>query len=177
MYSGHQTHFGEFVLRSIGFVAKSCNACCRDANRQTTQRVTREIQAFVIMISDQHHTWDEKWRSCFSLSILAFNWWEQFVARFMFLQHGLGSRMAILSVISVVLCLALDLLSFSSFQSVNHRLFAFALQDGLALRPPMGWRSWNLYGTNVDQELIIKIMEGMVKKRGPQQVSLCDLGL
>ena len=29
-----------------------------------------------------------------------------------------------------------------------------ANENGLALSPPMGWRSWNLYGHNVDQELI-----------------------
>lgn len=51
-----------------------------------------------------------------------------------------------------------------------------ALQDGLALSPPMGWRSWNLYGTNVNQDLLLKIMKGMIKKRGKEQLSLCDLG-
>eukprot|EP00980_Cylindrotheca_fusiformis_P019396 scaffold6663_cov92-Cylindrotheca_fusiformis.AAC.4 len=36
-----------------------------------------------------------------------------------------------------------------------------SLQDGQALSPPMGWRSWNLYGTNVTQELLVRIMQGL----------------
>jgi hypothetical protein len=76
-------------------------------------------------------------------------------------------------ILTTIMCSLLLLLLLLLFPSV------VALQDGLALRPPMGWRSWNLYGIDVDQNLIIKIMEGMVQKRekrGKQQVSLCDLG-
>jgi alpha-galactosidase len=43
----------------------------------------------------------------------------------------------------------------------------------------MGWRSWNLYGADVNQDLIEGIMDGMVsKKREVDGVptSLCDLG-
>ena len=43
----------------------------------------------------------------------------------------------------------------------------------------MGWRSWNLYGANVNRGLIEGIMDGMVsKKRSVDGVptSLCDLG-
>ena len=45
----------------------------------------------------------------------------------------------------------------------------------------MGWRSWNLYGHDVDQKLIEGIMDGMVKKRplpdgSGTSKSLCDLG-
>merc|ERR1719440_1774936 len=56
---------------------------------------------------------------------------------------------------------------------------AFANDNGLAALPPMGWRSWNLYGKNVNQQLIEGIMDGMVsKKRSVDGVptSLCDLG-
>jgi alpha-galactosidase len=47
--------------------------------------------------------------------------------------------------------------------------------------PPLGWRSWNLYGGNVDQSKIESIMEGMVRKNPRYTVdgvptSLCDLG-
>ena len=45
--------------------------------------------------------------------------------------------------------------------------------------PPQGWRSWNLYGNNVNQSLITGIMDGMVKKQtfgGGKPTSLCDLG-
>merc|ERR1719413_72942 len=56
---------------------------------------------------------------------------------------------------------------------------AVANDNGLAKLPPMGWRSWNLYGANVNQKLIEGIMDGMVK--GSRLVdgvptSLCDLG-
>jgi alpha-galactosidase len=51
--------------------------------------------------------------------------------------------------------------------------------NGLAKLPPMGWRSWNLYGANVNQALIEGIMDGMVKKTRTvdgKATSLCDLG-
>jgi alpha-galactosidase len=54
-----------------------------------------------------------------------------------------------------------------------------ANDNGLAELPPMGWRSWNLYGDQVNQELIEGVMDGMVsKKRSVDGVptSLCDLG-
>lgn len=47
------------------------------------------------------------------------------------------------------------------------------------LTPPMGWRSWNLFGANVNQQLMESIMNGMVsRKRTVDGVptSLCDLG-
>jgi alpha-galactosidase len=54
-----------------------------------------------------------------------------------------------------------------------------ANNNGLALTPPMGWRSWNLYKDRVDQNLIQSVMKGMVsRKRTVDGVptSLCDLG-
>lgn len=54
-----------------------------------------------------------------------------------------------------------------------------ANDNGLAALPPMGWRSWNLYGADVTQDLIEGIMDGVVsKKRSVDGVptSLCDLG-
>jgi len=56
---------------------------------------------------------------------------------------------------------------------------ASAIDNGLGLKPPMGWRSWNLYGDKVDQALIETIMDGMVSKKRTvdgQPTSLCDLG-
>ena len=44
-------------------------------------------------------------------------------------------------------------------------------------RPPRGWRSWNLYGNNVNQSLITGIMDGMVTKHsygGAKDTSLCE---
>jgi alpha-galactosidase len=43
----------------------------------------------------------------------------------------------------------------------------------------MGWRSWNLFGANVDQGLIEGIMDGMVSRKRTVDglpTSLCDLG-
>lgn len=56
---------------------------------------------------------------------------------------------------------------------------AAAIDNGLGLTPPMGWRSWNLFGPNVGQSLITKVMDGMVSKRRSVDgapASLCDLG-
>ncbi|KAJ8612698.1 hypothetical protein CTAYLR_008949 [Chrysophaeum taylorii] len=53
------------------------------------------------------------------------------------------------------------------------------IDNGLGMRPPMGWRSWNLFGANVSQELMEKIMEGMVSKSrfvDGIPTSLADLG-
>lgn len=54
-----------------------------------------------------------------------------------------------------------------------------ALNDGLARTPPMGWRSWNLFGKNVTQDIMTAIIRGMAdRKRTVDGVptSLCDLG-
>lgn len=56
---------------------------------------------------------------------------------------------------------------------------AGAMDNGLARTPPMGWRSWNLYGANVNQQLIESIMDGMVSRKRSvdgRPTSLCDLG-
>ena len=37
-------------------------------------------------------------------------------------------------------------------------------ENGLARTPPLGWRSWNTFGADVNQSLIEGIMDGMVKK-------------
>lgn len=56
---------------------------------------------------------------------------------------------------------------------------ACAIDNGKGATPPMGWRSWNLYGGNVNQQLIEGIMDGMASKNrtvGGVPTSLCDLG-
>ena len=56
---------------------------------------------------------------------------------------------------------------------------ALAIDNGLGQKPPMGWRSWDLYGANVNQSLLQRSMDGMVaRKRKVDGVltSLCDLG-
>jgi len=67
----------------------------------------------------------------------------------------------------------------ASFQS--NRIFACANDDGLALTPPLGWRSWNLYEGSIDQSKMTAIMHGMVRPHTRpdhtgQSVSLLDLG-
>jgi len=56
---------------------------------------------------------------------------------------------------------------------------ARALNDGLARTPPMGWRSWNTFGANVDQQLMEETMV-LVAARDRRvdgvPTSLCDLG-
>jgi len=39
---------------------------------------------------------------------------------------------------------------------------ATALDNGLALTPPMGWRSWNAYGPHINQDLMDNAAEMMV---------------
>ena len=55
-----------------------------------------------------------------------------------------------------------------------------ALEDGLARTPPMGWRSWNCYGGDVDEAKMKKAMDGLVRKRPSpwdgSETSLLDLG-
>lgn len=54
-----------------------------------------------------------------------------------------------------------------------------AIENGLGVTPPMGWRSWNLYFDQVNQTLMTNIMDGMVSRKrmvDGQPTSLCDLG-
>ena len=58
---------------------------------------------------------------------------------------------------------------------------ALANDNGKAKSPPLGWRSWNLYGANVDQKLIESVMDGMVERKRMdwhtgKPISLCDIG-
>jgi alpha-galactosidase len=57
---------------------------------------------------------------------------------------------------------------------------ARANDNGKGTTPPLGWRSWNLYGADVSQDLIESIMDGMVAKTqrsvDGSLKSLCDLG-
>jgi alpha-galactosidase len=59
---------------------------------------------------------------------------------------------------------------------------AAALDNGLARSPPMGWRSWNAYGSNIHQDLMNNAADMMVdssrgfslKDRGYTRVGLDD---
>lgn len=57
--------------------------------------------------------------------------------------------------------------------------YVWANDNGLGLTPPLGWRSWNLYGDNVNQTLIMSVMKGMTSRAraaNGKLTSLCDLG-
>ncbi|KAL1511645.1 hypothetical protein AB1Y20_004937 [Prymnesium parvum] len=54
-----------------------------------------------------------------------------------------------------------------------------ASDNRLAQSPPMGWRSWNLFGSNVSQLRIERIMRAMAEREhlvDGVPTSLCDLG-
>ena len=54
-----------------------------------------------------------------------------------------------------------------------------AIDNGRGITPPMGWRSWNLFGHNVNQQLMEATMDGMVSRKrnvNGKPTSLCDLG-
>jgi len=55
---------------------------------------------------------------------------------------------------------------------------AFALDDGLALTPPMGWNSWNKFGGNIDQWKIMGMADAMVdsgmKDAGYEYINIDD---
>uniref|UniRef100_A0A7S3LMS6 Alpha-galactosidase n=1 Tax=Aplanochytrium stocchinoi TaxID=215587 RepID=A0A7S3LMS6_9STRA len=53
------------------------------------------------------------------------------------------------------------------------------LPDGRGKTPLMGWRSWNLYGGNVDQKLMVSIMDAIATRDrlvNGKPTSLCDVG-
>jgi len=55
----------------------------------------------------------------------------------------------------------------------------YAIDNGKGITPPRGWRSWNLFGANVNQQLIMTQMTAIANRSrmvdGKVQ-SLCDLG-
>ena len=56
---------------------------------------------------------------------------------------------------------------------------ATALDNGLALTPPLGWRTYNAFGGDVSQALMEEMMEAMVDRGrlvGGKPTSLLDLG-
>lgn len=55
---------------------------------------------------------------------------------------------------------------------------SYALDDGLALTPPMGWNSWNKFGGNIDQQKIMDMADAMVesgmKDAGYEYINIDD---
>ena len=57
--------------------------------------------------------------------------------------------------------------------------FVFSLNDGLALTPPMGWRTWNAYGCDVNQTVLEQTMDLMTQLHSfgtEKNTSLYSLG-
>ena len=56
---------------------------------------------------------------------------------------------------------------------------ALAIDNGLGLTPPMGWRSWNCYHGDVTQQLMENVMDAMTSRARTvdgKPTSLLDLG-
>ncbi|KAL0483592.1 alpha-galactosidase [Acrasis kona] len=54
---------------------------------------------------------------------------------------------------------------------------ALCLNNGIDKRPPMGWNSWNLYGCDISEKLIVETINAMdstLKKFGYQYVNIDD---
>lgn len=70
----------------------------------------------------------------------------------------------------------LKVLLFSALCALIH---VAAISNGKGITPPMGWRSWNLFGANVNQELIQKQMDAITSRNrlvDGVPTSLQDLG-
>ena len=53
---------------------------------------------------------------------------------------------------------------------------ASAADDGVAITPPMGWRDWNEYGGDINQEIMISTMIAMAAPFPGTNISLKSLG-
>ena len=49
--------------------------------------------------------------------------------------------------------------SFSSAVALSFVAPTLAIDKGLGLKPPVWWRSWNLFGANVNQSLIESVLD------------------
>ncbi len=50
----------------------------------------------------------------------------------------------------------------SNSEGSQTRTYDFCFGDRLALTPPMGWNSWNVYGPEVDAEIVMRVADGLV---------------
>jgi len=86
-----------------------------------------------------------------------------------FLKETLMKRVRLLSASFVLFVLAIGYLPVSN---------AWALENGLAKTPPMGWNSWNKFGCNVSEDLIKQMTDALVssgmKDAGYQYIVIDD---
>jgi alpha-galactosidase len=78
--------------------------------------------------------------------------------------------------IALTLVLTMLLSALTLFNIPTQR--AYAVNNGLALTPPMGWNSWNRFGCNINQTIIEQEADAMVssgmKAAGYQYVNIDD---
>lgn len=70
-------------------------------------------------------------------------------------------------------------LSFTAVLAANLLVPAIGLDNGLALRPPMGFRTWNQFGLNVNSSLMTTVFEALARadrEVDGKPTSLVDLG-
>jgi hypothetical protein len=53
---------------------------------------------------------------------------------------------------------------------------ALGADDGVAITPPLGWRDWNAYGGNINQEIMVSTMIAMAAPFPGTNISLKSLG-
>ena len=62
----------------------------------------------------------------------------------------------------ILLTLLISAITFLGFGQGNTRTQELGKYQGLAMTPPMGWNSWNTFGTNIDEKLVKKTADIMV---------------
>src|SRR4051812_8217814 len=72
-------------------------------------------------------------------------------------------RLHLRLILSLVVISTLLFISFSAASPFGSQIQpAKALNNGLALKPPMGWSSWNLYGDVISETKIKQMADAMV---------------
>lgn len=67
----------------------------------------------------------------------------------------------------------------STLSLLSSSALVLGIENGKGVTPPMGWRSWNLFGADVNQDLIKSQMDGMTTRKrlvDGKPTSLLDLG-
>ena len=62
----------------------------------------------------------------------------------------------------ILLTLLISAITFLGFGQGNTRTQELGKYEGLAMTPPMGWNSWNTFGTNIDEKLVKETADIMV---------------
>lgn len=69
----------------------------------------------------------------------------------------------------------LPIISLSFFLLIT---FTHAIMNGVGLTPPMGWNSWNHYGCNISEQLILSVAKQLknsgLAQKGYKYVNIDD---